>query len=104
MSTFAAKVALGAAAWASLSTISANKSAAVNINLANRSTTENVEVKVAISTSVGDPTDDEIIEPGQVLGPKGVLKLTGEPMAAGETVKVYASVAGVTARSSGFEK
>lgn len=106
MSAFANKAAVGAAAWTSFHTIAANKSSAANINIANNSATDNVEVKVAISsTGAGaDPVDAEIIETGTVIPPKGILKIMGEPMVAGETVKVYASAAGVSVRHSGFEK
>lgn len=106
MSAFASKAAVGAAAWASFYTIAANKSSAANINVANNSATDNVEVKVAISSTGDgvDPSAAEIIEPGTVIPPKGSLKIMGEPMVAGETVKVYASAVGVSVRHSGFEK
>lgn len=105
MGAFSTTADIGVAVWTPLSTISPNKSAAANISLANNSLTDNITVKVAISTTpTADPTSAEIIEPGQVLAPGGVFIRTGEPMKAGETVKVYASAIGISARSSGFER
>ena len=106
MSTIAGNVVLTAATWTDVpnSTIAAGKSAAVNINVANPDATNNATVKVAISTRAGDPTAAEILVPGQVLSSNQILGRTGEPMVAGEKVKVYSTIAGVVVRASGFVK
>lgn len=106
MIVFAATAEPLANVWTPLHTVAVGKSATANINIANDSATDNIEVRVAVSaTPAGDaPTDAEIMEPGTVIPPKGILKLMGEPMAAGETVKVYVSALGASVRHSGFER
>lgn len=83
-------------------TVPALKSAALNVAIVNRGSSDAV-VNVAISTS-GTPTSADYIEYGVTIPANGILERTAIVAGAGEHVVVHSSTADCSVRVHGCEE
>lgn len=104
MGAISASVALAAAAnTTAYGPVDAGKSATVNINVCNRSTTS-AKVRIAISTTAV-PTPKEFIEYDvPVVAGGAPLLRTGEVVKSGEYVVIYTDGDSCSARVSGYDE
>ncbi|MBP9942071.1 MAG: hypothetical protein KBF33_11875 [Comamonas sp.] len=104
MGVISASVALAAAAnTTAYGPVAAGKSATVNINVCNRSTSS-AKVRMAISTTIV-PTAKEFIEYDiPVVAGGAPLLRTGEVLKAGEYVVIYTDGDSCSARVSGYDE
>lgn len=84
-------------------TVPASTLSVVNINIANRSTSATVDVRVAIST-LTTPNSQDYIEFDSVIAARGVLERTAIPMEAGRKVVVYTSTGNTSVNVYGLEQ
>lgn len=105
MAAISNKVALAQAAnTTAYGPVAAGKSATVNINVVNRSTTS-AKVRVAISTTANPTASTDFIEYDiPVVAGGAPLLRTGEVLKAGEYVVIYTDGDSCSARVSGFDK
>jgi hypothetical protein len=85
-------------------TVPASTLAVVNINIVNRSTSSTAEVRVALATTAGSPTNAEYIEFDAVIPVRGVLERTGIALQATENIVVFASTANCSVSVYGLEQ
>lgn len=104
MGAISASVALAAATnTTAYGPVAAGKSATVNINVCNRSTTS-AKVRIAISTTAV-PTPKEFIEYDvPVVAGGAPLLRTGEVVKSGEYVVIYTDGDSCSARVSGYDE
>ena len=94
---------LSATTLTTVYTVPASTLAVVNINIANRSTSATVDVRVAIASTT-TPDNSEYIEFDSIIAARGVLERTAIPMQAGKKVVVYASTANTSVNVYGLEQ
>jgi hypothetical protein len=82
--------------------VPAGKVRTISVNMVNTGTAS-ATAKVYVSTNA-TPADANRIEPDIIIPAGGIYKLTGEVVGAGERVVLFANVATITARISGFEE
>lgn len=97
------QVAPAATTLTTVYTVPASNLAVVNINIANRSTSATVDVRVAIST-LTTPNTQDYIEFDSIIAARGVLERTAIPMEAGRKVVVYTSTANTSVNVYGLEQ
>jgi len=93
---------VGATTNTTVYTVPAATTAAVNVNICNR-TAAAIAVRIALS-STGTPTLAEYIEYDVSIPANGVLERTGLVMDAAKNLVVYAGAAGISAVAVGFEE
>lgn len=105
MAAISAKVALAQSAnTTAYGPVAAGKSATVNINVVNRSTTS-AKVRIAISASAAPTATTDFIEYDVPVTAGGApLLRTGEVLKAGEYVVIYTDGDTCSARVSGYDE
>ena len=92
---------LAATTNTTLYTVTAGKTATVNISLCNRNNTA-VTVRLAVA-STSTPGNSEYINYNAVIPACTTLERTGIVVSAGKNIVAYASIAGVSVSVYGFE-
>lgn len=102
------KAAPAAATYTAVYTVTAGKTATVNVRLVNLDAINSVTIRLAIAppgyTAPTAPANADYIEPLDVVIPAGgLLEELGFAMSAGEVLVAFVSAATVAVRCHGFE-
>ena len=84
-------------------TVPASTLSVVNVNVLNRSASNPVNVRIALSTG-GTPTNADYIEYDVTVPAKGVVERTGLALNAGKQILVYVSTADTSVSVYGLEQ
>jgi hypothetical protein len=87
----------------SVYTVPASTLSVVNINVLNRSTSNPVDVRIALATG-NTPANSEYIEYDVTVPAKGVVERTGIALNAGKIVVVYCSTGDTSVSVYGLEQ
>ena len=84
-------------------TVPASHTAAFNVSILNRDTSNAATVRVALSATA-TPSDADYIEYETIVGPSDVLERTGVVLSAGWNLIVRASSSTITVNAIGYEE
>ncbi len=96
------QVAIASTTYTTVYTVPSNTLAYVNVNVANRNSTD-IAVRVALAATA-TPTTAEFIEYDSFIAPNGVLERTGLVLDAGKRVITYSNSSNVSVNVYGVEQ